>query len=327
MFRPRSPPLSRHRSARYGRAIVKPRYDPELAPFPRIVLWTRGEGCRELAELLAGERSIQVAGDPHEAGVRFRADMVVMKRVGSLDLLPVVAPTAFDAEGATHVVAAVGEGPHSQLATIVAGRLAERLGVPAEAVMAVLPGSPRAPARRTLDRARAKAGIPGRVIEADSETGLLESIESSTLLVIGAPGGSWLHRQFFGPGARLRTHAPAGTIVVRDAPQRAFHLMSDLSGVSKHLRIRDALAIVEEAVTPVVDDGHLVGVVRKQRLADAPPDGEVADVMETPAFVEAIDAVTEIAHVVDFYEGSPIPLVDRKGRLVGLLDPARIAAE
>ena len=309
------------------RAPVNPHVDPEVAAFPRTVLWTRGDGCRELAELLAGDRAIQVVGDPHEAGIRYRADMVVMKKVGSLDLLPVAAPTALDAEGATHVVAAVGEGPHSQLASVVAGRIAARLHLPVEAVTAVRPGAPRAAARRTVDRARATSGIPGRVVEAESAAGLVESIAPSTLLVLGASGGSWLHRQFFGPGARLRTHAPAGTIVVRDAPRRAFHLMSEASGLSGHLKIQDALAIVTESVTPVVDGGHLIGVVRKAALAEALPDGEVADVMEAPAFVEATDAVDEIGNLVEFYEGSHIPLVDRKGRLVGLLDPADIAAD
>lgn len=303
------------------RAPVNPHVDPETAPFPRTVLWTRGDGCRELAELLAGDRAIQVVGDPREAGIRYRADMVVMKKVGSLDLLPVAAPTGFDPPAATHIVAAVGEGPHSALAATVAGRIAARLDLPVEAVTAVRPGAPRAEARRTVDRARAASGIPGRVVEAESAAGLLESIASSTLLVLGASGGSWLHRQFFGPGARLRTHAPAGTIVVRDSPKRAFHMMSEPYGVSLHLGIRDALVVVTEPVTPVVDNGQLVGVVRKQTLADAPPEGEVADVMETPAFVEATDDLDEIAHVVEFYEGSRIPLVDRKGRLVGLLNP------
>ena len=272
--------------------------------------------------MLATERAIQISDDPNEAAIRSRADMAVMKKVGSLDLLPLAAPSAFDPELATHVVAAVGEGPHSQLATIVAARLAERLGLPVEAVMAVRPGAARADARRTLDGARARSGIPGRVVEAESEAGLLESIAPSTVLVLGAPGGSWLHRQFFGPGARLRTHAPAGTIVVRDAPRRAFHYMTEPSAVSGQLSVRDAFAVVTASVTPVVEDGLLVGVVRKQTLAEASPDAEVADVMETPAFVEAIDAIDEIAHVVEFYESSPVPLVDRRGRLVGQLEPA-----
>ncbi|HSF84957.1 MAG TPA: CBS domain-containing protein [Acidimicrobiia bacterium] len=303
-----------------------PQRDLRAAPFPQTVLWTRGDGCHELADLLASKRAIQVVGDPYEAGIRYRADMVVMKQVGSLDLLPVGAPTAFDAEGASNIVAAVGHGPNSRLATIVASRLAERLNIPAEAVTAVRPGAPRAEARRTVDRARANSGIPGRVVEARSEAGLLESIPPSTLLVLGAPGGSWLHRQFFGPGARLRTHAPAGTIVVRDAPRRAFHFMTEPAGVSGHLRVREALGILSEEVTPVVDEGHLVGVIRREALVEAEPDREIADVMETPAFVEATDEVGEIEYVLEFYEGSRIPLVDRKGKLVGLLDPTDVAA-
>ncbi len=303
---------------------MDPQSDSDASPFPKIVLWTRGDGCGTLAELLASERAIQVDGDPHEAGIRHRADMMVMKKVGSLDLLPVAAPTGFDVDKARHVVAAVGDGPNSTLAVLVAGRLGARMSIPAEAVTAVRPGAPRAEARRLVDRARTSLDVPGRVVEVDSEADLLEAFAPSTLLVLGAPGGSWLHRQFFGPGARLRTAAPGGTIVVREAPRRAFHHMADPVSVGSHLRVGDAQLLVTEAVTAVVEDGNLVGVIRKQALVEAPPDSEVADIMETPAFVEAIDPLADIVEVVEFYESSPIPLVDRKGRLVGVLDPGDV---
>ncbi|NNF63217.1 MAG: hypothetical protein HKN07_03085 [Acidimicrobiia bacterium] len=299
---------------------------PDITPsgFPNTVLWTKGDGCRELAELLASKDAVAVEGDPNGAGIRHRADMVVMNKVGSFDLLPVAAPTGFDTEKASNIVVAVGKGPNSQLAARLAGRLADRLKLPVEALTAVRPGAPTAPARRLVDQARAPSGMPGRVVEVQSEADLLESVAGSTLLLLGAPGGSWLHRQFFGPGAKLLTAAPAGTIVVRDAPRRAFHLMGEPFGVSRHLLVQDALMILTEAVTPVVDDGQLVGVVRRKALKDAPADGEVADLMETPAYVEATDALHDLADVVEFYESSPIPLVDRRGRLVGLLDPRAV---
>ena len=301
--------------------------DKTQSAYPETVLWTKGDGCRELAELLATKDAVAVEGDPHAAGIRHRADMMVMNKVGSFDLLPVAAPTGFDTEMASNIVVAVGEGPNSQLAARLAGRLADRLQLPVEALTAVRPGAPTAPARRLVDQARAAPGMPGRVVEVQSEADLLESVAGSTLLLLGAPGGSWLHRQFFGPGAKLLTAAPAGTIVVRDAPRRALHVMAEPFGVSRHLRVQDALMIITDTVTPVVDDGKLVGIVRRNALTDGPADGEVADVMETPAYVEATDSLDDLGDVVEFYESSPIPLVDRRGRLVGLLDPESIAAD
>lgn len=324
--------VEKSRCARLPHSWVWSRYvdsQPDIAAseYPKTVLWTKGDGCRELAELLASTDAIAVEGDPHAAGIRHRADMMVMNKVGSFDLLPVAAPTGFDTEKATNIIVAVGKGPNSQLAARLAGRLADRLQLPVEALTAVRPGAPTAPARRLVDQARAASGMPGRVVEVQSEADLLESVAGSTLLLLGAPGGSWLHRQFFGPGAKLLTAAPAGTIVVRDAPRRAFHVMKEPFGVSLHLRIQDALMVVTEVVTPVVEEGKLVGVVRKKALTEAPPDGEVADVMETPAYVEATDTLGDLSDVVEFYEGSPIPLVDRRGRLVGLLDHESIADE
>lgn len=305
-------PMQHHRSA--------------IRPFPRTVLWTRGEGCHELAELLAIGEAVQATGDPYEAGIRHRADMVVMKKVGSLDLLPVAAPEDFEPGSVTNVVAAVGEGPHSALAAVIAGRIASGLDVPAEAIMAVRPGAPRAGARRILDIARAGSGLKGNVVELKGAPEMVKSMDPTTLLVLGAPGGSWLHRQFFGPGARLLTRAPGGTIVVRDAPARAFQYMSEPYGVSPHMRIQDALAVVTTNVVPVVEDGGLVGIIRREALAKGDPIGEVGEVMEAPAFVEAIDAVDQIETLVEFFEGCAIPLVDRQGRLVGVLDPKNLPA-
>lgn len=297
-----------------------------IRPFPRTVLWTRGEGCRELAELLATGEAVQATGDPYEAGIRHRADMVVMKKVGSLDLLPVAAPEDFEPESVTNVVAAVGEGPHSAFAAVIAGRIAATLDVRAEAIMAVRPGAPRAGARRILDIARAGSGLDGNVVELKGAPEMVKSMDPTTLLVLGAPGGSWLHRQFFGPGARLLTKAPGGTIVVRDAPARAFQYMSEPYGVSPHMRIQDAMAVVTTNVVPVVAEGGLVGIIRRDALAKGDPLGEVGEVMEAPAFVEAIDAVDQIGALVDFFEGCAIPLVDRHGRLVGVLDPKDLPA-
>ena len=292
--------------------------EPEA--FPQTVLWTRGDGCRDLAEALAGSRAIQAQGDPREACIEHRADMLVMAQVGSLDILPVAAPSGFDPAAVGRVVAAVAEGPHSTLAAVIAARIADQLAVPVSALIAVRPGAPRAEARGILNRACAPAGIDGEVVETDGAKGLIEELDSDTLVVLGAPGGNWLQRQFFGPGARLIAHAPAGTIVVRDAPLRAFQLMSDPAGLSPHLRVGDATALMRHEVEPVVDEGKLVGVIRRSALATLGEDGDLGAVMEEPVYASATEPIEDLAPLTDFYDHSPIPLVDRKGRLVGLVD-------
>jgi hypothetical protein len=225
----------------------------------------------------------------------------------------------------SQVVAAVAEGPHSLLAARIAGRVGEVLDVPGVVMSVVQPGHPRAPARKLVEKMRAGSGLDGTVLEAESAARLIDTMDRRALLVLGAPGGSWLHRQFLGPGARLVAHAPAGTIVVRDAPRRAFRDMAEPSAVGVHMRASDAAAVVTHPVSAVVDDGALVGLVRRARLLDAPTGAAVGDVMETPVFVDAADALVDVLPIADFFEGAPIPLIDRNGMLVGSLDPDAVA--
>ena len=81
-----------------------------------------------------------------------------------------------------------------------------------------------------------------RVVHAQSATALVKDLPAQTLLVLGAPGGSWLQRQLFGPGHRLQVAAPGGSIVVRHAPRRCFHAMTSPSGhvAGPHLSVADA---------------------------------------------------------------------------------------
>ena len=74
---------------------------------PFQVVWTRGRGCRELAELLGGDTAIRSAGDLTDACVEARADMVVSRKLlPSFDLVPVAVPMDLPAMGFGSVVAA-----------------------------------------------------------------------------------------------------------------------------------------------------------------------------------------------------------------------------
>lgn len=298
-------------------AVMDDTHTPDT--YPRTVLWSRGEGCAQLAELLAAEAVYQIDGDPRRACVDHRADMVVMKRLGSFDLVPVAAPSGLDPGAVSTVVAAVGEGPHSELACLVAARIADALGVDAEAITAVRPGEPRATHRGLAERLGAAAGISGRVVEADSASGLIAHLDDGALLVLGAPGGSWINRQFIGPGARLMSQAPSGTVVVRDAPRRAFQTMTEPEALSVHMRAGDAVAVIGGRVMPVTDDGTLVGVVRAAAIADAEPGAVLADLMEDPPLIDVCEEIDGLASLAEFFEGDPLPLVDESGSLRGML--------
>ena len=52
-----------------------------LGPGRRAVVWTRGKGCAELADLLGGGESSRVSGDPAEACINYRADLLVARRL------------------------------------------------------------------------------------------------------------------------------------------------------------------------------------------------------------------------------------------------------
>ena len=101
------------------------------------------------------------------------------------------------------------------------------------------------------------------VVRAKSAKALIATLEPDTLLVIGAPGGSWMQRQLLGPGNQLRHAAPGGVIVVRSAEPRCFQKAKQGVVVSPWLQVEEARRItLDAAAVPVVADGILVGIVR-----------------------------------------------------------------
>lgn len=289
------------------------------------VLWTRGKGCRELAELLAGSEAPRVTGDPVEACVAARAELLVSRRLqSSFDLVDAAVPLDVEPEGVGSVVAAVAGGPHSVLAARVARRIGGALGVPASMVSAHPADSDPTEAIRIVEEIYPQVPDIGYVTMAASDmSDLVDQLPGRTLLVFGAPGGSWFQRRLFGPGARLRSHAPAGAVVVQSAPRRVFQEMGEPVFVAPMLHARDTLRIRPEGTLAVADAGRLVGLVRRTRLAELQPETPVGEAMEEPVSIGQVETVEAARPLQPMFGPDPIPVVDEEERLVGgLVVPA-----
>jgi CBS domain-containing protein len=204
---------------------------------------------------------------------------------------------------------------------VVAARLGDAAGVPAKALTGVRPGTPRKDAMSHLASIKSITGLEGDVVETENAAALVDSLSPGTLVVLGAPGGSWLTRQFFGPGARLRSHAPAGTVVVRDAAPKVFQRMAEPTAIGPHASVADVLRIATTPTIPVADDRRLLGIARISRLVEADHSAEVGELVEDPPFVAVDDHLESLEELLEFFDHGPIPVVDREGRLAGVLDP------
>ncbi len=293
------------------------RYE-ETLPDEYSVVWTRGKGCVELAALLADGEPNRITGDLAEQTIEHRADLLVCKKMPSdFDLVSVAVPVDFQPEKVTKVVATVAGGPHSTLAAQVAARLGEALGVPAEMVSARVPEDEPVSAEEILDRIRiAVPDISGRVVEVEGIAELVDGLEEGALLVLGAPGGSWLQRAMFGPGARLRRTAHAGAVVVRGAPDRVFHHMGEPVYVAPLREAADTLRFHNENTLAVAEEGRLVGLVRRSRLLAA-GNNPVSSVMEEALSVKVDETIAEAWQLEPEFRGDPIPVTDHEENLVG----------
>ncbi|HJS72366.1 MAG TPA: hypothetical protein VJ858_06520 [Acidimicrobiia bacterium] len=282
------------------------------------VLWTRGKGCLELAEALGGGSTGRVTGDLAESCIRERADVLVSKKLPSdFDLVNVAVPIGFDPERVTSVVATVAGGPHSLLAAETAAALAAGLGVGAEMVSAARPGEGIDSALDVLGQVGAKLpDMRRRVAVVDGVAGLVEEIDDDALLVIGAPGGSWLNRSRTGPGARLRRTAQAGVVMVRSAPDRVFRFMDEPVYVSPLRLADDTLRFHSENTLAVADAGLLVGLVRREGLMKA-GDRPVASVMEEAISVKVDETILRAWDLEPTFGPDPIPVTDHDEHLVG----------
>lgn len=283
------------------------------------VVWTRGKGCLELAETLGDGSASRISGDLTEVCIEHRADILVSKKLpGSFDLVNVAVPVDFDPENVTSVVATVAGGPHSLLAAETAAKIGRSLGVKAEMVSVTAAEGDHDAARSLLDRVGVIfPDLESRVVETDDGvSGLVESLDEGALLVIGAPGGSWLQRARFGPGARLRRTAQAGAVIVRSAPDRVFRFMGDPVYVAPLRLADDTLRVHSENTLAVAEDGRLVGLVRRAALSEV-GDAPVGTVMEEALSVRQDETLTEAWELEPTFGEDPIPVTDDEEHLVG----------
>ncbi|HEY6627596.1 MAG TPA: hypothetical protein VI193_01270 [Acidimicrobiia bacterium] len=282
------------------------------------VVWTRGKGCSELADLLAGAQSNRITGDLVEACISYRADLLVSRKLpGSFDLVNVAVPVAFVPENVTGVVATVAGGPHSILAAQTAALVGASLGVEAEMVSASGPGDDPSAAQLTLDRIAAVVPrLKGRVVGVEGISSLAQDLDEGSLLVLGAPGGSWLQRSMLGPGARLRSKAQAGAVMVRSAPERVFRWMGDPVFVGPLRQANDTLRIHTEKVLAVADQGVLIGLVRRDRLEQS-GDTVVGSIMEEAVSAKVDETLAEARELEPTFGEDPIPVTDHEEHLVG----------
>jgi hypothetical protein len=282
------------------------------------VVFTRGKGCHELAEVLGGDEVGRVQGDLAESCLNERADVLVSKKLPSgFDLLNVVVPIDFEPDRVTKVVATVAGGPHSVLAAQTAATLGTRLGVEAEMLSAARSDDEIAPATEILDQVGAHLpDLTRRVVIVEGVAELVDDLDDGTLLVLGAPGGSWLNRSRTGPGARLRRTAQAGSVIVRSAPDRVFRFMGDPVYVSPLRLADDTLRIHKENTLAVADEGVLVGLVRREGLMKAGT-GLVSSVMEEALSVRLDETISQARELEPAFGPDPIPVTDHDEHLVG----------
>jgi len=179
----------------------------------RSVVWTRGSGCTELASLLSLGEPVQVDDDLRSACIAERARLLVARKLSSFDLVSTAVPIDLKPELVGGVVAAVGPGPHSALAALVADRLADAIGVGGSLVSVSATPEQDESVETTLAEINALVpDLPSKVVRASGARDLVGTLPPDTLLVVGAPGGSWLQRQFFGPGRKLIVGSPGGAV-------------------------------------------------------------------------------------------------------------------
>jgi CBS domain-containing protein len=159
------------------------------------------------------------------------------------------------------------------------------------------------------------------VVGADDPTEFIEKLPERSLLILGEPGGTFLSRLFFGPGARLRAKAPVGAVMVRYSPPRVFQKMAEPIFFGPLHHAGDSLLLQDSALAAVVDNGVLVGVVRRANLLRADPDTTVAELMEPPISVQWDRLTSEVAAEIGVEIG-PVPVIDPSGRLIGAFDPS-----
>lgn len=284
------------------------------------VIWTRGKGCHELAEVLSTGETARIQGDIEEGCILERADLLVSRKIPSgFDLVNVAMPVGFEPDRVTNVVAAVAGGPHSELSVATALQISSQLEVGVEVVSAATSEEQTQTADETLSQISLHfPDVSRRVVTVEGVAGLVDDLDEGTLLVLGAAGGSWLSRSRTGPGAKLRRTAQAGAIVVRRAPDRVFRFMEEPVYVAPLRQADDTLRTHDMSTLAVADEGRLVGLVRRAGLISAGSD-PVASVMEDAMSAKVDETLVEASELAPEFGEDPIPVTDHEEHLVGAL--------
>jgi CBS domain-containing protein len=294
--------------------------------FASGVLWTGTAETRDLARLLGGGVARQVGASLAASCIKARATVVVAPAITSFDLVSMAVPYRFTASNTRLVVAAVGGGPHSLLAAHLAHRLSRQLEVPALAVCGYGPPSIRTEAEGVL--AELSDRLPDLAVQAvqvPRPAAIVEDLPEDTLVVVGAPGGTWLERRFFGPGARIRANAPGGVIVVKQAAPRVFQIMGPAVAFEPNMSASDAAVLSGDRHVIVAQGERLVGIASRRALQEAPVGVELGEVADHPVFLLATQPTDHAAELVSRYGEGPIPVVDSSGRLVGSVPTSALA--
>jgi hypothetical protein len=296
-------------------------------PYDRCrVVWAGGSQARSLAELLAGDDVTKAGSSLASTAVDSQADLLVLSNRTSLDLCNVAIPYGFNRDATQSVVAAMGGGPHSTLAAMIADWIAQRLGVPASAVYGHSDPDDLEQAEDVLNKIVVRLPkMDARTIEAASPAAMVGSLPAGTLLIVGASGGSWFQRRFFGPGARIQAKAPSGTIVVNHSPPRVYQAMQPPIAYGPNMRVADALQLSNELDVVVAEDGKLLGVVKAATLRDARQDIELHEVMDDGVFLSTDDEFDEAISLISVDGGDLIPVVDDQARLVGCVSASDLS--
>lgn len=270
---------------------------------------------------------MQAGADVAESCIRARASILVSRHLNSLDLCSLAVPHGFSPTATRSIVAAVGSGPHSRLAATLAYAIAQQLGIPVRAVYGHHDSSERIRALEILNGITTHLpGIDVESVQAPSPAAMVSALPVGTLLIVGAPGGSWFQRQFFGPGARIRAKAPTGTIVVKHAPARVYQIMQSATAFGPHMRVADARQLADTQHLIVAQEGRLLGLVQNRALAEARPDLELRDIMENPVFLSPEEDLDHAAELINHHRGRAIPVVDSRHRIIGTVTAADLAA-
>ena len=283
------------------------------------VLWSRGKGCADLAGLLDDE-AMKLSGDAVAESIVHRADFVVAKRFSSFDAVPTLVPFDIDLEAVDNVAALVSHGPHSQLAAQVARRLGGVLGVRVRVECAYEEGGEMSALELVERIVSEMPGTETGIIRASSAAEVIEDLGDGTLLVLGAPGGSFVQRQFFGKGARLIAKSSIGAVGVKAVPVRAFRRMSEPVYVSPHMGAGDVTRLMSPGLLAVVENGTLIGSVTTTALQLAGPGVTVADCLREPVFVDRLDSLEDVAEQFGRLGVGALPVTDGDMRLLGTIN-------